>query len=67
MRDVKFEEKQKRFEFERRNKVDVKKVKRDLGLISPTYLRAYFMRLVPKSIRVSQVVSIFFHFWDLRT
>ncbi len=37
----------------------------NLKSISPTYLCADFTRLVPKSVRVSKVVSIFLHFWDL--
>jgi len=37
-----------------------------LESISPTYLRAAFMRVAPKSVRVSQVVSIFKRFWYLR-
>jgi len=37
-----------------------------LASISPTNLRADFTSVVPKSVRASQVVSIFLRFWDLR-
>jgi len=35
------------------------------GSISQTNLCTAFTRVAPKSVRVSQVVSIFLHFWDL--
>jgi len=37
----------------------------DQGSNSPTYLQAAFKHVVPKSVRVSQVISLFLRFWDL--
>jgi len=47
----------------RENKI---KFEKGQGSISPTYLRADFTCIVPKSVRVSQVIRIFLRFWGLR-
>ncbi len=45
--------------------VRIKSVYKHLGSISLTYLSAAFTHVVPKSVRVNQVISIFLRFWDL--